>query len=91
MVARDHDRARGVGEHVLAGDHPHAAQDHGDVGLKRGHLAPAPSGRLARAVGGEVICRELVEVTQAPVGEHAGQTVALKPQSLVPPPMEASA
>ena len=66
----------------MARDHPDAPQDHGYVGLKRCHLAAAPSGRLARAVGGKVISRQLVEVAQAAVGEHACQTVALKAREL---------
>jgi hypothetical protein len=42
--------------------------------LKRCHLAPAPSCCLARAVGGKVISRQLVEVAQAPVGRKSEQS-----------------
>ncbi len=64
---RDHDRARGVGEHVLARDHADATQDHGYVGLKRRYLASTPSSRLAGAVGGEVI---RPPVRRSPAGDR---------------------
>src|SRR5688572_17416084 len=59
LAVRDHDSAGGVGEHVLAGHHPYAVEDHWHVGLKRRHTIASPARCLTRAVGGEVVAGKL--------------------------------
>src|SRR5262245_23283995 len=55
LCLRDHDGARGIGEHVEAGHHTHLSDHHGDIGESWRHLVSTPAGRLTGAVGGEVV------------------------------------
>src|SRR5215208_5749187 len=67
LAVRDHYGAGRVGEHVRPGYHAYTIEHHRHVCLKRRDTVASPMRRLARAVGGEVVARELVEVAQAAV------------------------
>src|SRR5262245_42261161 len=77
LLIRNHHRPGAVGKHVEARDHPHPRDDDGNVCLEWRHVPSAPLRRLARAVGGEVIGGELVEVPEASVREHPRASVLL--------------
>lgn len=58
---------------VVSRSDPHPCDDHWDVGLEWGDDVSAPPRRFPPAIGGEPVPRQLVEVTQPTIGEHAGQ------------------
>src|SRR3546814_9530761 len=49
LARRDRDCVRGIGEHEIPRPDPDSVDDHGPVGLERGHDVSAPVGRLSRS------------------------------------------
>ena len=68
----------------LAGHDPDALQYDRDVRLERRHFPTAPLGRLAGAVGGEVVAGERVKVAQATICQHTRAAVLVESRELGP-------